>query len=191
MRAIKGDLTPELDARLEGRSASTAEPFQVSTYRELMEQVARLAYANKDHLLLFRGQARDFKNKAGAPSFYPIIYRGERLSREELALRFDVLESSGRRLVDAFRHEKTAGAKEIARRKYIRWSILQHSEVCPTPLLDFTQSVSVACSFATPSAGGLGIQGTVCGTPQYTDHRAGSMRQWRIPFPRLLPATPN
>jgi hypothetical protein len=119
-----------------------------------MEQVARLAYANKDHLLFFRGQARDFKNKAGASSFYPSIYRGERLSRDELALRFDVLESSGRRLVDVFQHEGIAGAKEIARRKYIQWSILQHYEVCPTPLLDFTQSVRVACSFATLDAGG-------------------------------------
>ena len=71
-----------------------------------------------------------------------------------MALRFDVLESSGRRLVDVFRHDGIAGAKEIARRKYIQWSILQHYEVCPTPLLDFTQSVRVACSFAALVAGG-------------------------------------
>ena len=56
-----------------------------------MEHVAELSYANKDYLLFFRGQGRDYKNKAGASSFRSTIYRGERLPREELALRFDVL----------------------------------------------------------------------------------------------------
>jgi hypothetical protein len=120
--------------------------------RESLENIAclliQLAYANNDHLLFFRGQGRDYKNKARASSFYPSIYRGERLSREELALRFDMLKSSVRRLVDGFRRENFPGANEIKRRKYIQWSILQHYEVYPTPLLDFTQSVRVACSFA-------------------------------------------
>lgn len=101
-----------------------------------------------DHLLFFRGQGRDYKNMAGVSSFYPSIYRGERLSQEELALRFDVLEGSARRPVDSVRREKIVGANEIKRRKYIQWSILQHYEVCPTPLLDFTHSVRVACSFS-------------------------------------------
>lgn len=70
------------------------------------------------------------------------------MSRTELEVRFDVLTSSARRLVDAFQREGIAGAAEVARRRYIQWSILQHYEVCPTPLLDFTQSVRVACSFA-------------------------------------------
>ena len=42
-----------------------------------------------------------------------------------------------------------ARASEVGRRRYIQWSIFQHYEVCPTPLLDFSQSVRVACSFAT------------------------------------------
>jgi hypothetical protein len=50
--------------------------------------------------------------------------------------------------VDAFEREGIAGAAEVRRRRYIQWSMLQHYEVCPTPLLDFTQSVRVACSFA-------------------------------------------
>lgn len=148
MRTIKPELTPELARQLGNVPPPKADAVSVATYRELMEQVAQLAYANKDHLLFFRGQGRDYKNKAGASSFYPSIYRGERLSREELALRFDVLEGSARRLVDAFQRESFPGANEIKKRKYIQWSILQHYEVCPTPLLDFTQSVRVACSFA-------------------------------------------
>ena len=36
----------------------------------------------------------------------------------------------------------------MRRRKYVQWSILQHYEVCATPLLDLTHSLLVACSFA-------------------------------------------
>ncbi len=64
-------------------------------------------------------------------------------------MRFDILRSAAKSLIDTFDREKITGAGEVARRSYIQWSILQHYEVCPTPLLDFTQSVRVACSFAT------------------------------------------
>ena len=51
-------------------------------------------------------------------------------------------------LTEIFENEKINGYKEVKRKKYIRWSILQHYEVCSTPFLDFSQSVRVACSFA-------------------------------------------
>jgi hypothetical protein len=38
--------------------------------------------------------------------------------------------------------------KDVQTKQYIQWSILQHYEVCNTPLLDFTHSLHVACSFA-------------------------------------------
>ncbi|MBV2094977.1 MAG: hypothetical protein KUF80_08830 [Candidatus Thiodiazotropha sp. (ex Codakia orbicularis)] len=82
--------------------------------------------------------------KAEASSFYPSIYRGERLPREELTVRFDVLTGASRRLAEAFKRERIAGASEVKRRKYIQWSILQHYEVCPTLLLDFTHLLRVA-----------------------------------------------
>lgn len=36
----------------------------------------------------------------------------------------------------------------LLNRKLVQWSVLQHYEVTPTPLLDVTQSLRVACSFA-------------------------------------------
>ena len=129
MREIRGELSAELAELVGSQGPANAEPIPVLNYRKLMEQVARLSYLNKDYLLFFRGQATDYKNKAGASSFYPSIYRGERLSREEVALRFDVLESSSKRLVEAFRQHRIAGYHEVRRRKYIQWSILQHYEV--------------------------------------------------------------
>ena len=51
-------------------------------------------------------------------------------------------------LAEAVQEKHMNGAHEIKRKKYIQWSILQHYEVCATPLLDFTHSLRVACSFA-------------------------------------------
>lgn len=149
MRAIVGQLTPELATVAGTLPAARAPALSVSTFRELMQHVARLAYANKDHLLFFRGQRTDHRNKAQASTFYPSIYRGERLFQPELQVRFELLNASARRLSEAFVREKIEGASEVRKRRLIQWSILQHYEVCATPLLDFTQSLRVACSFAT------------------------------------------
>src|SRR5205823_8222919 len=51
-------------------------------------------------------------------------------------------------LVRLFAKYTIEGARDVARKRYIQWSILQHYEVVATPLLDITQSLRVACSFA-------------------------------------------
>jgi len=148
MRSITGTLTKELNNKLTNPQVAKAEAFSVSSYSKLMDRIARLSYLNKDYLLFFRGQGTDYTNKAGASTLYPSIYRGDRLSREELELRFDLLLGASRRLSDIMQKEKPEGYQDVRRRKYIQWSILQHYEVCPTPLLDLTHSLRVACSFA-------------------------------------------
>lgn len=148
MRSITGNLTRELNDFIKDQPVAKSDALPVSNFRELMEHVARLAYLNKDHLLFFRGQDRDYRNKAGASTFYPWIYRGDRVSRTELDLRFDILSSAARRLCVALKEGKLEGHHDVVRRRYIQWSILQHYEVCPTPLLDLTHSIKVACSFS-------------------------------------------
>lgn len=148
MRSITPTLTKELNDRLTSPQVPKAEAFHVSSYRKLMGHVARLSYLNKDYLLFYRGQGSDFTNKAGATTLYPSIYRGDRLSREELDTRFELLARCSRRLREALQKEKPEGYLDVKRRKYIQWSILQHYEVCQTPLLDLTHSLRVACSFA-------------------------------------------
>lgn len=148
MRKISGSLTSELSSHIGSEDVRRADSFPVKNYRDLMQQVAKLSYINKDYLLFFRGQSVDHQNKAGASSFYPSIYRGERIAKAELESRFEILTGASKRLVDAFIREGIEGAPDIRKRRYIQWSVLQHYEVCPTPLLDFTQSVRVACSFA-------------------------------------------
>ncbi len=148
MRSITGTVTPELEAILGGEPVARAEAIPVSSFRDLAEHVAKLSYLNKDHLLFFRGQERDFRNKAGSSTIYPSIYRGERVTRDQLDLSFLVLETASARLCDLLEKSKLHSHRDVRRRRYIQWSILQHYEVCATPLLDFTHSLRVACSFA-------------------------------------------
>jgi hypothetical protein len=147
MREIRPALTPELEAHCGGTPVWRAPAFPLSTFRALVEHVARLAYANRDELLFFRGQDKDYQSKAGGTTLYPSIYREDALATRELRHRFDMLEQAARILAEKF---KTTGEghRELRQKKYIQWGVLQHYEVVPTPLLDLTHSLRVACSFA-------------------------------------------
>lgn len=150
MRKIEGKLTNEILDFIGGDSKKTSlsEPYPINTFRELVEITAKLSYLNKDYLIFYRGQNRDYKNKADSSSFYPSIYRSDYLPYREIKNKFDILNGSSKALTELFVDRKIEGYKELKRKKYIQWSILQHYEVCDTPLLDFTQSLRVACSFA-------------------------------------------
>lgn len=148
MRHIKGELTQRQRRFVRGKDVAHAQPVRLTSFHDLVREVAELAYVNKDHLLFFRGQGHDYWNKANASSLYPSIYRGERVPREQLELRWDVLTAASRQLCDTLERGGVRTHRDVRRRRYVQWSILQHYEVCPTPLMDFTQSLRVACSFA-------------------------------------------
>jgi uncharacterized protein YutE (UPF0331/DUF86 family) len=148
MREDKPKLTPELARHSDLVSIGRATPYSVNTYRELVEHIAHLSYLNKDNLLFFRGQTQDYHNKAGVSTFYPSIYREENLPQREVVYRFELLDHASRQLRELFTKNEVDGCKDVSRKRYIQWSILQHYGVCRTPLLDFTHSLRVACSFA-------------------------------------------
>jgi hypothetical protein len=148
MRTIRGVVTEEIAAAVDATAIASEPAYRVASYRKLVEQVAKLAYLNLDYLLFYRGQHRDYRNKVGASTFYPTIYRGAYLRREEVHSRFERLAQTSTALRQAFREEKLDGYDDLCRIETIQWSILQHYGVCDTPLLDFTHSLRVACSFA-------------------------------------------
>lgn len=148
MRQIYGQLTAELKNHTTPKTVGKDPGYRINSFRELVEQVAKLSYLNKDYLLFYRGQKNDYQNKAGVSTFYPTIYRGEYLTQQELNYRFDLLKSACKLLVQEFKNQKIEGYHELQRKKYIQWSVLQHYEVTGTPLSDVTQSLRVACSFA-------------------------------------------
>lgn len=126
------------------------DAIPISSFRALVCEVAELSCLNKDWLLFYRGQTHDYQSKGNSSTLYPSIYRGESVSKTELELRFSFLQTMAANLRSRIEEEypKSDRMKELVSRKHVQWSVLQHYEVCPTPLLDVTQSLLVACSFA-------------------------------------------
>jgi hypothetical protein len=131
-----------------------SEPKEISSFRDLVKQIAEISYHNPEYVLFFRGQLRDYKknlrNKGQASSFYPSIYRmaGKTLSEIELIKRFKRLDDFSEKLLAKFAAQKIEGHEKISKFRELVWAILQHYEVCDTPLLDVTHSLRVAASFA-------------------------------------------
>lgn len=138
-------------------SASLGHP--VSSYLQLLHKVAALQYHNRRFRLLFRGQTKDYKlNKVGKDgthsSLWPAILRsGPNQPSNEAYLdkRFDILRRAEGLLKD------TLHVRDIHHNQVVRWAVLQHYEVCPTPLLDVTQSLQTALSFAVKNGTNTGF----------------------------------
>src|SRR5688572_10219399 len=113
MRETKPRLTSELEAHRAGAPIWKAPAFDVAHFRPLVEHVARLAYANPDELLFFRGQDKDYQSRAGGTTLYPSIYREDSLAAHELRHRFDILEQAARSLVDRFKSAGIEGHREL------------------------------------------------------------------------------
>jgi hypothetical protein len=125
----------------------------VKDFPDLVEKVAQLSFYNPEHVLLFRGQRRDWPNYHGNTSLKPTIFRPTNGRKPpdsfELTRRYGVLRHAEELFADDFTHSGFLGRQRIVRHRLLRWAILQHYEVCGTPLLDVTHSLRVAASFAT------------------------------------------
>jgi hypothetical protein len=121
--------------------------YRVKSYMELAQKIAELQFRNKEHVLLFRGQSEDYRNQKNNSSLKPSILRGGRSNPEPntLSERFDRLRLAEAELASRYQYN---GASQVKRQRIVRWSIIQHYEICSTPLLDLTHSLRVAASFA-------------------------------------------
>lgn len=128
----------------------------VASFMDLATKVAELQFMNRDLVLMFRGQRADHRNMKGNTTLKPTIFRGSTTNKvptdTTLANRYDLLAKSEKQLVSYYRHTETPGSQSLRRQKILRWSILQHYEVCHTPLLDVTHSLRIAASFASIEA---------------------------------------
>jgi hypothetical protein len=127
--------------------------YHVHSFLELATKVAELQYLNNDHVLLFRGQAKDYRNFKRHTSLKPSLFRPENgksgnPTAGELVDRFEKLKEAERLLVEEYDRSIFMGKDRLKRQRMLRWSILQHYEVCPTPFLDVTHSLRIAMSFA-------------------------------------------
>ena len=131
--------------------------FRVSTFLDLAARVAELQFRNREHLLLFRGQRSDHRNRQGNTSLKPSLFRplptGPRAGAEArwqtaLAERFARLDRLSQALAERYRAHGLLGVDRISKHRLVRWAILQHYGICPTPLLDVTHSLRIAATFA-------------------------------------------
>lgn len=150
----RGELQPLTNDEVRG-----GDGLFVNNYMDLATRVATLQFENPAHVLLFRGQLADYKRRGRSEADYsslpPRLFRAETTpfaNSELLQRRFKVLEIVERRLVDRYQEKGFKGFQNLQRQRILRWSILQHYEVCPTPLLDVTHSLRIAVSFACDGA---------------------------------------
>ena len=136
--------------RFTNKDIRESEPIQISTFRELVQSVARIANHNPDYSLFYRGQIKDYKLSSGSSSFYPTIFRspGKSLSVKELAQRYETLKECSNELISRLDSLEIDNISKLKKFQELPWSILQHYEVCGTPLIDLTHSLRVAASFA-------------------------------------------
>jgi FRG domain len=101
---------------------------------------------------MFRGQSGDYRNRGGRTSLRPSIMRAESsnkvLSSGIIADRYERLRAAEKSLVLRYQKTNGPGIDRLRRQRILRWSILQHYEICKTPLLDVTHSLRIAASFA-------------------------------------------
>lgn len=135
-----------------------ANGHQVESFLDLAKKVAELQFRNPNQVLMFRGQVADFHNSHKNTTLRPSLFRPEpqkaALPNDEmLAIRYEDLTKAEATLSNQFKKEAMLGVDRLKRYRILRWAILQHYEVCLTPLLDVTRSLRVAASFASLNAG--------------------------------------
>lgn len=124
--------------------------WRVSSFPELVKCVAELGYRNRSYNLLFRGQSQDWKNTKGTSEVYPSICRRrenqKRLPTSHVIQRDLRLKECVRSLRELLQKDSVAGDLFLFDEYHVE--ILQHYEICLTPMVDVTQNLRVAASFA-------------------------------------------
>ncbi|WP_406736543.1 FRG domain-containing protein [Thioclava sp. GXIMD4215] len=145
--------------------------IKVANYLELANRIAEIQYFNPEHAMVFRGQGSDHRDHSSRTTIMPTIFRndvrGRRPQSHDLINRFESLKRAENNLLHVWRTAPIASNDNIKRYRILRWSILQHYEICATPLLDVTYSLRVAASFASLSEGTEGFV-YVLGVPNIT-----------------------
>lgn len=150
------NLTKRIKEKYKGKSGSSKDitsfvrsnTIRINTFQDLIMEIAELSYKNPDVMLFYRGQNSNYI-KTKYTTLYPTIYRSN--NEKDIRFEFDILEKSANNLLNLLEKNNDIDPDEIGEIKKIKllqYSILQHYEVCKTPLLDVTQSLKVACSFA-------------------------------------------
>lgn len=138
----------------DNRQVAADKGYIINNYRELFDAVSRISYENPKFHLLFRGQDSDprviKKGRYGRrSSIYPSIYRmdeGKRFTRIVRKNRFEEMRNKCQSMIINY---PFTGITRIKKFEEIQWAIIQHYQISRTPLIDMTDSLQVASTFAT------------------------------------------
>ena len=148
-----------------------SDPRKVNTYDELVKDVAQILHRHRNLTLYYRGQNFDYQYE-DKTIILPSIYRKRHIDKRLMIKdRFNYLDEKVKGLKQIFKEQTLplAGTSMLNKYPEIAWSLLQHYEICDTPLIDLTHSLHVACSFAfDKNEGDTGII-YVLGMPWLTD----------------------
>lgn len=129
---------------------------EVASYLDLATKIAELQFKNRDYVLVFRGQRNDHLNRNNNTSLKPTLFRPVVPNRNpgptRLTRRFEILRNAEEQLIRQYEWAQLDDLERLKRHRILRWAILQHYEVCKTPLLDVTHSLRIAASFASVNA---------------------------------------
>jgi len=142
-----------LDATVNRIRASKG--YEVATFRQLMDEVANVTISNKNFEMFYRGQSQDYKNnqavyfkdRKAKSTIYPSICRPAKnvdgslkysIKKSQVIKRYDDLA----KMIDIVRGKRSSYFNEYY------YALFQHYDILPTPLIDITQSLRVAATFA-------------------------------------------
>ncbi len=119
----------------------------VESFRDLVKLTAQIALWNKRYDIFFRGQAKDYLDKNKKTVIYPGICRPEKGidGKPKASIRTSTIEHRHEELQEfvKFHFKRRSGSFNEP-----DYALVQHYEILPTPLIDITQSLRVAASFA-------------------------------------------
>lgn len=146
------NLSKKEDDRFTNKDIRVSRGKLVSQYSDLVAELAKLAYHNPGYSFFYRGQQNDYSTRKNSTSIYPTLFRnpGRRLTTSKLKERYEQLKLATEKIIEAFRVNGFSSYRRMEKFPELAWSVLQHYEVCRTPLTDVTHSVRVASSFALP-----------------------------------------
>ena len=126
MRKITPELTEEISKHTTPETVAKDDAIEVLDYKELRKHIALLSYANKDSILFYRGQKDDYRNqKSGKSAFYPTMYRGDRLDKDELKYRWEKLNKASEIFIKKLR-SRYPSKTYIVKRKRIEKYLCSH-----------------------------------------------------------------
>lgn len=101
-------------------------PIEVSTFYDLIMEIAELSYKNPDVMLFYRGQNNNY-TKNNIATLYPTIYRAT--NKSNINFDFKVLNEAAVKLIDALKADDRIDSEELKEIKKSNYYNIQYYNI--------------------------------------------------------------